>query len=317
MCLMTARNLLPPIGLAAESPAGADAHKQVSPWSASWMAGGFVVNAAVKQVHVAEEVVDERRRRVIVDLVRTADLLDAAVVHHHHAVGDLERLFLIVGDEHAGDVDLVVQLAQPAAQLLAGPSRRARRTARRAAAPWARPPARAPARRAGAGRRRAGPDNGPARFFSWTSSSSSWTLAWICSFDGRTLRGPDFQAEGDVLEHGHVPEERVVLEDEADAAIAGGAVGRVLAVEKNGAGIGEFQPGDDAQQRRLAGAGRAEQRHQLARGNRQIDLVERGELPELLGDVFRLRCSCRFALLSSQRQTPRRLAPRSSIRPAS
>ena len=41
------------------------------------------------------------------------------LVHHDDAVGDLERLFLVVGDEDAGDVQLVVQPAQPAAQLLA------------------------------------------------------------------------------------------------------------------------------------------------------------------------------------------------------
>ena len=56
---------------------------------------------------------------MVVDLVGRADLLDPAVVHHHDAVGDLERLVLVVGDEHAGDVHLVVQPAQPAAQLLA------------------------------------------------------------------------------------------------------------------------------------------------------------------------------------------------------
>ncbi len=52
----------------------------------------------------------------MVDLVRTADLLDAAFVHHRNPVGNFQRLFLIVGDEHAGDVNFVVQLAQPAAQ---------------------------------------------------------------------------------------------------------------------------------------------------------------------------------------------------------
>ena len=39
-------------------------------------------------------------------------------VHHHDAVGELERLFLIVRHEDAGEVNLVVQPAQPAAQLL-------------------------------------------------------------------------------------------------------------------------------------------------------------------------------------------------------
>jgi hypothetical protein len=43
----------------------------------------------------------------------------------------------------------------------------------------------------------------------------------------------DFESEGNVFKHSHVPEERVVLEDEADAAVAGVAVGGVLAIEKN------------------------------------------------------------------------------------
>ena len=57
----------------------------------------------------ADETVHERGRRMVVDLAGRADLLDAALVHHHHAVGDFERLFLVVGDEDRGDVDLVVQ----------------------------------------------------------------------------------------------------------------------------------------------------------------------------------------------------------------
>ena len=40
------------------------------------------------------------------------------LVHDDDAVGELERLFLIVGDEDAGQADLVVQPPQPAAQLL-------------------------------------------------------------------------------------------------------------------------------------------------------------------------------------------------------
>ena len=40
------------------------------------------------------------------------------VVHDDHAVGELERLFLIVRDEHAGQVNLGVQPPQPAPQLL-------------------------------------------------------------------------------------------------------------------------------------------------------------------------------------------------------
>ena len=41
-----------------------------------------------------------------------------ALVHHHDAVGDLERLLLVVRHEDARHVDLVVQPAQPLPQLL-------------------------------------------------------------------------------------------------------------------------------------------------------------------------------------------------------
>ena len=52
----------------------------------------------------------------MVNLVGAADLLDAAFIHDRHPVGNFQGLFLVVGDEDAGDVDLVMQLAQPAAQ---------------------------------------------------------------------------------------------------------------------------------------------------------------------------------------------------------
>ena len=81
--------------------------------------GSFLVDPAVEQIHVPQKVVDEGRERVVVDVVGRADLLDAAFIHHHHAVGHLQRLFLIVGDKHAGDVNFVVQLPQPAAQFQA------------------------------------------------------------------------------------------------------------------------------------------------------------------------------------------------------
>ena len=66
-----------------------------------------------------EEPGDERGRRVLVELLRRAHLLDLALVQHDDLVGDLERLLLVVGDEQAGDVDLVVEPAEPGAELVA------------------------------------------------------------------------------------------------------------------------------------------------------------------------------------------------------
>ena len=64
-----------------------------------------------------------------------------------------------------------------------------------------------------------------------------------------------------------------MLEDEADAALLDRHVGRVLVAEEDAPGIGHLQPGDDPQERRLAGAGWAEQRHQFAGTDRQADVA--------------------------------------------
>src|SRR5437763_1232452 len=79
---------------------------------------GFAfIDSAVKKIYVAEEVVNERRGGMVVNLFRRPNLFDAAIVHHHNAVCYLKRLFLIVGDEYAGDVDFVMQLPEPATKL--------------------------------------------------------------------------------------------------------------------------------------------------------------------------------------------------------
>ena len=52
---------------------------------------------------------------------------------------------------------------------------------------------------------------------------------------GRCAARLHAQAEGDVLEHRHVAEQRVVLEHEADLALAHVRVGGVLAVEQDAA----------------------------------------------------------------------------------
>jgi hypothetical protein len=93
------------------------------------------------------------------------------------------------------------------------------------------------------------------------------------------------QAEGDVLEHRHVAEQRVVLEHEADVPFARAPRQRILAIEGNLAGIGPVEAGDDAQQRGLAGTGRTEQRQQLAIVDLEIDAIEGFEATELLDEI--------------------------------
>mmetsp|Transcript_1013 Transcript_1013/g.2513 ORF Transcript_1013/g.2513 Transcript_1013/m.2513 type:complete len:443 (-) Transcript_1013:3285-4613(-) len=235
----------------------------------------------------AEEAVDKRRGRALVDLLRRADLLDAAVVHQHDAVGHLQRLVLVVGDEDAGDVQLVVQAAQPAAQLLAHLG--IQRTEGFVQQQHAR------LHREGTGQRDA---LALAAGELWRETvGQPVELHELQQLDdalldlglGQALLARlDAQPERDVVEHRHVTEQRVMLEHEADLALAHMGVGRVLAVQQHPAAVGLLQAGDDAQQRGLAAARGAEQRDQLAAGEFQADVTEGGEVAEALVDVFDL-----------------------------
>ena len=77
-----------------------------------------VLNIDGQNNRFADKAMDEGGRRAVINLTRPADLLDPALVHHHDAVCDFERFLLIVSHEHRSDMNLLVQRAQPAAQLL-------------------------------------------------------------------------------------------------------------------------------------------------------------------------------------------------------
>ena len=62
---------------------------------------------------------------------------------------------------------------------------------------------------------------------------------------------PHLEPEGDVVRDGHVLERRVVLEDEADAALLRLEPGHVLPGDHDLTGVGPLEPGDDPEERRL------------------------------------------------------------------
>ena len=64
------------------------------------------------------------------------------------------------------------------------------------------------------------------------------------------------EPEGDVVEHRHMPEQRVMLKHKADTAAADMLLGLVFAAQHDPTEIGGFQAGDDAQQGGLTAAGR-------------------------------------------------------------
>src|SRR5438093_1752457 len=236
-----------------------------------------VLHARVEDVHVAEEVHDEGVGGLLEDLLRRADLLDAPVVHDDDAVSDLEGLLLVMRDEHTGHVQLVVEPPEPLAELLAHPGverserlveeehlrlggeRACERDALALAAGKLRRP----------------------RALVPLELDQSQQLPHALA-DARPRHLPHAQPEGHVLEHAEMPEERVVLEDEAHVALGHGRVGHVLVVVADGARVGRFEAGDDAQQRRFPRAGGAEEGQQSAARDLEADLAERDERAEAL-----------------------------------
>ena len=70
-------------------------------------------------VDLADEAHHELVGGLLVEVVGGARLLDPAFVHHDQLLGDVHRLLLVVGDEDRRHVHLVVEAAQPGAQVLA------------------------------------------------------------------------------------------------------------------------------------------------------------------------------------------------------
>lgn len=113
-------------------------------------------------------------------------------------------------------------------------------------------------------------------------------------FDLRARGFLDLQAERHIFAHGHVTEQCVVLEHEADAALAGGYVVDAAAADEDVAAVWCLESRDHAQNRRLARARRAEQADEAAffDGKRHITArLERAEgfvdMVELDLDVIR------------------------------
>ena len=79
-----------------------------------------------------------------------------------------------------------------------------------------------------------------------------------------------------------------MLKRKTSLAFTGGNHRHVFAIKQNTrvAGIGKFQTGDDAEQRRLARTRRAEQRDQFTGLDLEAHTVERGEAAEFFRDAF-------------------------------
>ena len=184
----------------------------------------------------------------------------APVDQHRQPVAQRQRLDPVVGHHDGRHAGLLQQVAQLAAQRLAGRGVEGRerlveqqQPRPRAPGPGPGPPAAAAPRRAAPGRRSQQLGRAPNR------SASSATRA------SRSARGQPVEPVADVGRHREVREEGVVLEEQPDAARLrrhvepGRGVEPGLAAEGDGAGVGPVQAGQRAQHRGLARAGGAEE----------------------------------------------------------
>ena len=233
-----------------------------------------------QRLGVAHERHDELARRVVVELARAANLLEAAVVDDGDLIRDLHGLVLVVRDEDRRDMHDVVELAEPFPEL--GTNTSVERTERLVEQEHLR-----------LGRERAGEAHslaltaGELRRIAVPEALELHEVQELVDALGDLRLRPlaHLQPERDVVPDRHVLEGGVVLEHEADVSLLRRERSRVLAGEQDLALIGGLEPGDDPEQRRLSRAARAEERGQRARLDVERDVVERDEVAEPLRDV--------------------------------
>jgi hypothetical protein len=221
----------------------------------------------------AHETGHELVRRPQVDLLRAALLHDPAVAQDDDAVRDDHGLGLVVGDVHGGDAEPLVDLGDLEAHLLAQ-------------------------QRVEVGQRLVEQqDVGlehdrtreghalllAARELARVAVAEAFQLDHAehrTHFLGDDGGGklPHLETEGQVLVDRHVRPERVVLEHEADAAPLGRDVGDAPFADEDVAARRGEEAGNGAQRGGLAAAGGAEQGHQLAVADDQVEPVQGGDL---------------------------------------
>jgi hypothetical protein len=87
-------------------------HRGVAEADAGRPGGGMAVERQEVHRRATNEIGDEQRGGVVVDILRGAELFDDAVVHHDDLVAHLHRLQLVVGDVYGGRLHPVVKGAK-------------------------------------------------------------------------------------------------------------------------------------------------------------------------------------------------------------
>ncbi len=224
---------------------------------------------AEQQVRGTEERRDEAGLRPRIEIVRPAAFEQAALVHHADAIGQRERFFLVVRDEDGRHAELALDLADRAAQFLADLG--VERTEGLVHQQHLRP-VRECARHRDALLLAARELGRQAVVHALERDQAQQLLAARTTLG--SLHLAHAQRELDVVADRHVAEQRVMLEDEADLALARGHVRHVPAVQEDAAVVDLGQAGDGPQQRALAAAARAQQHQEFALLDLERDVID-------------------------------------------
>ena len=240
----------------------------------------------VDHVHLrrADELGDELVRRPVVQLQRRADLLDHAVAQHHDAVGQRHRLDLVVRDVDRGRAQVAVQLGDLDARLAA--QRRVEVGQRLV-------------EQEDLGRTHDGAaDRDPLalaarqvlrRAVQVLRQVQDLGRAADLLLDLGLVDVGQPQRKRHVVGHAHVRVQRVALEHHRQVALARRQLGDVAPVELDAAAADLGQPGDHAQQRRLAAARRADEDDELALLDRQVHALDDAHVAVGLLDILQLQ----------------------------
>src|SRR3546814_619815 len=234
-------------------------------------------DAAFQDVHLADEVGDVARVRILVELAGGRDLDDAAAVHHGDAARHRHRLLLVVGDDHEGDAGLFLDVHQLElglrAQVLVERAERLVEQQHLRLLHQAARESDALALAAGKLVRLALGEGAELDHLDHLVDAP---------LDLRLWHAVLLQAEGDVLLDVHVREERIGLEHHVDRPLVGRHARHVPAFQQDLAPAGDFEAGQHAQQGGLAAPGGPEQGEELALVDVEGDVVDRDEVAELL-----------------------------------
>ncbi len=233
---------------------------------------------AAQQVRHAEEACNGRRDRPLEQLARLVMLDDAPLQHQRDALAQFGGLGAVVRDDDRRELSLALESDEELPQLRAavGIHRRQRLVQQEQCGVGAE----------GAGERHAlllsAGEPADAAVGEADEPDVVEAGAGACAaLAARDARGAE--RERDVLGHVEVRQKSRLLEDDRDATLVGRNVGKRAAASADHAGVERGQPGDRAQQRRLARARRADERCRANRPGRG------GSMPRRTGAATRPR----------------------------